>query len=645
MSMGDEHLTPRMASRPNSGESRSQSHGPLGYSQRLPSPRYPVAGDVPPDLSPLDAFAAQSRLLAQQLERCTNDGKRMSRLPPLIIESSLRQGRPGFFRSVSEQDSLFALANPPFSTGPGLKTAVEAASFRPISVHPRMSGVPQLRPYPVSSQLRVQDDEKQQTRGRRSPGLPTDLEFRREQSPGTIGSDLGRRSDVSSSNVMSRPSLESVRQQGQSPRRKQDSRSFDVRLAPPRSGFVLGSSSVRSGSLDDSDEDYSTSMGASLLSQQRTFSSSSGLSTSPISPPLRSVPRSPSAHSDISATGSVSISRPQFNFSRPISRATSDLSTGQPARQASSDSQPFLLSDDNSYNRASTHSGDFSDNSHGPAAPSYVYSRFSLPRGKMLQRNSKIFQENLPQAEFQWEQPTAPYSNVQTYNHLEFGSNPPSPSPRPSTSSLGQKSLNGVLDASRRPSDDQRRHNSDEKSPSSTKKTLLENVTMVTTDYRPRPATSTTSESTINATSSHSVTRSAEGSAEGSAEDHVAKGIELHEQGSLNESTYHLRIAARQHHPTGMLLYALACRHGWGMRPNQREGVEWLRKAADYAILEIADDEGQTKVGKSVDIVEQRTRKAQFALSIYELGVSHLNGWGIEQDKVLALRCFEIAGG
>jgi TPR repeat protein len=40
----------------------------------------------------------------------------------------------------------------------------------------------------------------------------------------------------------------------------------------------------------------------------------------------------------------------------------------------------------------------------------------------------------------------------------------------------------------------------------------------------------------------------------------------------------------------------------------------------------------------------QKAYRAQFALSIYELGVSHLNGWGIEQDKSLALRCFEIAG-
>ncbi len=129
-----------------------------------------------------------------------------------------------------------------------------------------------------------------------------------------------------------------------------------------------------------------------------------------------------------------------------------------------------------------------------------------------------------------------------------------------------------------------------------------------------------------------------------SAEDHVTKAIALHEKGSLNESTYHLRHAARQGHPTGMLLYALACRHGWGMRPNQREGVEWLRRAAESAGIEIADDEEHAKEGKSVDVTEQKARKAQLALSVYELGVSHMNGWGIVQDKALALRCFEIAG-
>ncbi|KKF95972.1 Protein DSF2 [Ceratocystis platani] len=129
-----------------------------------------------------------------------------------------------------------------------------------------------------------------------------------------------------------------------------------------------------------------------------------------------------------------------------------------------------------------------------------------------------------------------------------------------------------------------------------------------------------------------------------SAEEHLDKGIECHENGSLNESTYHLRIAAKQNNPTAMLLYALACRHGWGMRPNQKEGVEWLRRAAELAQEEIAEDEEHAKEGKKVNTLENKTRKAQFALSIYELGVSHMNGWGIEQDKKLALKCFEIAG-
>lgn len=129
-----------------------------------------------------------------------------------------------------------------------------------------------------------------------------------------------------------------------------------------------------------------------------------------------------------------------------------------------------------------------------------------------------------------------------------------------------------------------------------------------------------------------------------SAEEHLAKGIQCHEDGSLNESTYHLRLAARMDNPTAMLLYALACRHGWGMRANEREAVQWLRKAAEHASVEIADDEDQVKDGKHVDVLDRRTHKAQFALSIYELGVSHMNGWGIEQDKALALRCFEIAG-
>lgn len=158
------------------------------------------------------------------------------------------------------------------------------------------------------------------------------------------------------------------------------------------------------------------------------------------------------------------------------------------------------------------------------------------------------------------------------------------------------------------------------------------------------PISAATSDSASTIKPSPSQRSLAPTSADMTAEQHLAKGIECHENGSVQESTYHLRHAAKLNHPTGMLLYALACRHGWGMRPNQQEGVQWLRKAAESVSLEIADDEDQLKEGKRVDVLDSKTRKAQFALSIYELGVSHMNGWGIEQDKGLALRCFEIAG-
>ena len=63
----------------------------------LPSPR---AGEIPPALSPLDAFALHSRALARKLEESDKAGRRMSRLPHQDIADELAK-RPGYFRSVS----------------------------------------------------------------------------------------------------------------------------------------------------------------------------------------------------------------------------------------------------------------------------------------------------------------------------------------------------------------------------------------------------------------------------------------------------------------------------------------------------------------------------------------------------------------
>lgn len=78
------------------------------------------------------------------------------------------------------------------------------------------------------------------------------------------------------------------------------------------------------------------------------------------------------------------------------------------------------------------------------------------------------------------------------------------------------------------------------------------------------------------------------------------------------------------------------------MRSNQQEGVRWLRKAVDSVGLEMLENPDATGASHAKEL--QKAYGPQFALSIYELGVSHLNGWGIVQDKALALRLFEIAG-
>ncbi|KAL2065064.1 hypothetical protein VTL71DRAFT_4204 [Oculimacula yallundae] len=639
-----------MANRPNFIDLRSQSHGPLGAglpSPRtlggLPSPRLHIAGDVPPELSPLDAFAAQSRLLARQLEQESAGGKRMSRLPPLTIANSLSQGRPGYFRSASAEESTPIT---PATPGSGLKSEIETPGFRPMSVHPSLGGPiedSEAPPMPVPPQ-RLSSLDRDGFRGRRPPSfadVDNDFGARREQSPPPLEKEpILRRG--SPSHMRPRPSAESMRQRANQNRKPQDGplgiSGYDSRaLAPPRSPFPQRTPSPRSMS-DSSDEDYNNLNASTGMSPNRKASTESGFSTSPISPHTHTT-RSPSISSEMSI-GGTRLPRPAFNFSRPLSRASMNglpVDVPVPSRQASSDSQPsFILADDTAHTPVSMHSEGFPDNENAPA-PSYVYSKFSLPRGKMLQRNSLIFQAGMQQPQISWEQP-ASFNNVHAH-----GQAPPSPPSRPSTSSLRPENLTP------RPSLDPGRPNYDRSNTFDVNRPSTEAGRKPSlggrssSDYPPtlraRPQSSSDG-STIKAKSQHSLATTADCS----AEEHVTKAIDYHEAGALNKSTYHLRLAAKQNHPTGMLLYALACRHGWGMRPNQREGVAWLRRAADFASLEVADDDNLVKEGKTVDILEQRTRKAQFALSIYELGVSHMNGWGIEQDKGLALRCFEIAG-
>ncbi|KAL8830899.1 MAG: hypothetical protein Q9170_005530 [Blastenia crenularia] len=660
-----------MTARPSFIDLRSKSQDTM--KSGLTSPRIAhLDGDIPPTMSPLDAFAAQSRMLAKKLDDSKRNGRRVSRLPPLTIAESLVKPVQGYHRSRSAEtrDGVNMSSPRPYhdTSPPGNSNIpeVEKPSFRPKSFYPRMSGIeideeedddeaePQRQvvqqsfheeddfPTPASQPQSANDyfaaprvASPEPTRAIRTgilgrPGSPAAGQQRRPQSP----------------QVIDRPNVAIAHQRSESQQRGLSVESISSTsqksnaLAPPRSPNVRQAASIRSVPMDSSDDELSASTGGSSFSQHRKQSSSSGISAphSPYFSVSQAHARSPSLNSEYSI-GGTRLARSALNFSRPLSRGSrpslevasrqssfdSRPSFDRHSRQPSSDSQNFVLVDTHVQTPASLEQDQYFDAKDHPdaPAPSYIYTKFSLPRGRILQRNSKVL-ANQQMPHFEWEQPTFPTSNVAPVTPADER-----PSFSPVSPPHHTKSSLETSRSSPRPSFEKSRLGPNRPPP-----------IPIPNDTPSSSSASMRSGSTIKARSNQPPNTPLELT----AEDHLAKGVESHEHGNLKESTYHLRIAAKTNLPTAMLLYALACRHGWGMRPNPHEGVLWLRRAADCASLEIADDEDHQKEGKALDISQQKARRAQFALSIYELGVSHMNGWGIEQDKALALRCFEIAG-
>src|SRR5271155_4117038 len=664
-----------MAGRPGIIDLQSRSNSAAGsFRLGLPSPRVQhYDGEIPPSLSPLDAFAAHSRKLAMELEAVKSAGsRRMSRLQPAHVSKSLsghQSDRPRYFLSVSEETQSGVTGQTeekdeamPVMTYP---------TVRPVSEYTRLSGIPNLgsggpeKDYFVTPMEHTPRENPRQTTSSTSYfGVP------RAESPEhssvksvSFGEDVIKQLRGSQSFA----GLDDVEKRHSAADSITSHPDLTLTPAPPQAGFSRATNHMRI-PKECSDDDYASSFGGSTFSQPRKLSSSSGVSTpqSPRSPFAVSHARSPSLNSELSAGGSRR-SRSNLNFSRPLSstslnRMAADspsqgqlfeaqmskylgVTDGPPPRSSVDESQPEL------YEGFLAESG-----------PSYTYAKFSLPRGRLVSRNSSLFQ-GISAPHFEWHGPMFPSTPPMTaISERSLGS--PSPPPtlgRLSTSRSedvrpGHSGFSFDFQQARPKTPDQPVMRSNPVSPSSIQKSPASSTSRPSVErgessrlnvIQPTQPSiddiqslSSKSNSTVRPQSVR--TRSTNNTM--SADEHVAKGIECHENGNVKESTYHLRIAARENHPTGMLLYALACRHGWGMRANPREGVQWLRKAMDSAMLEVADDESNEGGAPGKDLGEKKTRRAQFALSIYELGVSHLNGWGVEQDKALGLRCFEIAG-
>jgi hypothetical protein len=668
-----------MAGRPTFIDLQSRSNSAASsFRLGLPSPRVQhYDGEIPPSLSPLDAFAAQSRKLAMELEAVKNAGsRRMSRLPPAHVSKSLSEhqsDRPRYFRSVSEETQSGVTGQT--EEKDGAVPVMTHPEVRPVSEYMRLSGILNLDSGGPEEDHFV------------TPVEHTPLENPRQamsSTRSTIYFDAPRAESPEHSSVKSVSFGEDVTKQlrgsqssaGLDDVEKRHSTADSITShpdltftpAPPQAGSSRATNHMRI-PKESSDDDYASSFGGSTFSQPQKFSSSSGVSTpqSPKSPFTVPHARSPSLNSEFSAGGSRR-SRSNLNFSRPLSSTSlNKMAADSPSQGQLFEAQmsKYLGVADGPPPRSSLDESqpELSEGFLSESSPSYTYAKFSLPRGRLVSRNSSLFQ-GISGPHFEWHEPMFPSTPPMTAiseRSLDIPSPPPTLG-RSSTSRSegvrpGHSGFSFDFQQARPKTPDQPVMRSNPVSPSSIQKSPAFSSTSRPSVERGESSSfnvirpilpsiddmqslSSKSNSTVRPQSVR--TRNTNNTM--SADEHVAKGIECHENGDVKESTYHLRIAARENHPTGMLLYALACRHGWGMRANPREGVQWLRKAMDSAMLEVADDESSEGSTPSKDLGEKKKRRAQFALSIYELGVSHLNGWGVEQDKALALRCFEISG-
>lgn len=677
----------------------------------LPSPRI---GDVPPAQSPLDAFAMHARMLAKQFDQEQQNGRRMSRLPPHAVQKEL-SNRPDYFRSVSGESAMSDLPDLREEASPtspkGLAVTAAEEKDRPMSHYPMFGhaskpsrGSPATTPFYDARETQQRPQARQDYFG---IGVP------RAMSPEPVDPRLkvDAPSPVALVPSLSN-SIDSV--QSSQPRTLTNGSTTSQRslrsergLLPPKSpGFPRSPrsmQSIRSVPPDSGDEDGSSYTGAYAASSSRKFSGSSNMSRpqSPYSPFLPPVHRSPSATSDYSVNGckpqtqATQVQR-TFNFSRPRSSGgqsipsvdtrpsidsrksprtslelphrhpsgassstqPSTTHSNGPSRQGSRDDAPTPYAPEHIESPENGQGGEYfgKDGTQTPGAASYTYAKYSLPRGRTVDRNSIGLSESWSQHQFSWEEEQKKRQSPPTAFAAQMPSLPRPPQrpredcqtsalslPVRPSSPTGSVKISGTRLSSRdKPaSTSALRSRSANPAPRSPEMPSF---------HRSSPSVNTEStDKTIRATPLH--LRSP--SAELTAEEHLETGIQAHSAGQLQKSTYHLRLAARAGLPTAMLLYALACRHGWGMRSNQEEGVSWLRRAiSETGGLELIDVEDalhtasqrSPKADPVQEMAERKRRKGQFALAIYELGISYMNGWGCARDKALAVRCYEVAG-
>lgn len=131
----------------------------------LPSPR---AGEVPPALSPLDAIAMHSRMLAKRFEDSEQKGRRISRLQHADVAKEMGS-RPVYFRNASggSENTMSDVPEESSPTSPqrgALTVPQQDDKSRPVSHYPMLGNMGRAeRPGTALSTAFEEEQELQET--------------------------------------------------------------------------------------------------------------------------------------------------------------------------------------------------------------------------------------------------------------------------------------------------------------------------------------------------------------------------------------------------------------------------------------------------------------------------------------------------
>ncbi|EFP75419.2 hypothetical protein PGT21_003496 [Puccinia graminis f. sp. tritici] len=138
------------------------------------------------------------------------------------------------------------------------------------------------------------------------------------------------------------------------------------------------------------------------------------------------------------------------------------------------------------------------------------------------------------------------------------------------------------------------------------------------------------------------------------------KGIVAHQKNDMTLSAILFERCAKENGGcgVGMLMWALALRHGWGCPVDTLKAFGWLQLSIETLLRELHHaklekqhyDELHSNEGTPKDLLlaqylinETNGIKSELLLALYELGQCLMYGWGCPRDKRLAVQYYHLA--